>query len=151
MNTSDDLREGKISLQEKFKLTINKTPSLVFTWGLIKAVRPRQWIKNCVIFAALIFSGQLDNPPAIWLVFQTFIIFCATTSSIYLLNDVFDIDRDRLHPFKNKRPIAAGIIPIKTALIIALGLIIITLPVSYTISPALFLDYAFLFNKTHKI
>lgn len=139
MTGNNEPKKRKGSLQERFRASINTHPSLNFAWGLVKAVRPRQWIKNFVIFAALIFANQLDNPVAVWLVFQTFLIFCATTSAVYLLNDVFDIDRDRLHPFKNKRPIAAGIIPEKSAVAIALGLIVLILPISYTITPALFL------------
>jgi 4-hydroxybenzoate polyprenyltransferase len=126
-------------LQERFRTTLNSYPTLNFLWGIIRAVRPRQWIKNLVIFAALIFANQLDDPMAVWLVFQTFLVFCVTTSAVYLLNDVFDIERDKLHPFKSKRPIASGLIPERSATIIALGLIVIILPLSYIISPALFL------------
>jgi 4-hydroxybenzoate polyprenyltransferase len=130
---------SQITLQGKIQSTINTYPALKFIWGLIKAVRPRQWIKNLVIFAALLLANQLDNPVAVWLVFQTFLIFCATTSAVYLLNDVFDIERDQLHPFKSKRPIASGVVPEKSAIAIALGLIMIVLPISYGITPALFL------------
>ena len=126
-------------LQTRFLKTLHSNQNMIFLWGLVKAVRPRQWIKNLVIFAALIFAGQLDNPSAVSLVFQAFIVFCATTSAVYLINDIFDIDRDRLHPFKSRRPIAAGIIPVSSALAIALGIIVLILPISYTISPALFL------------
>ncbi len=126
-------------LQTRFLKTLHSNQNMIFLWGLVKAVRPRQWIKNLVIFAALIFAGQLDNPSAVSLVFQAFIVFCATTSAVYLINDIFDIERDRLHPFKSRRPIAAGIIPVSSALAIALGIIVLILPISYTISPALFL------------
>jgi 4-hydroxybenzoate polyprenyltransferase len=139
MMNNNEQGERNIPLQEKFKLIIKTHPGLHFTWGIIKAVRPRQWIKNLVIFAALLFANQLDNPMAVWLVFQTFLIFCVTTSAVYLLNDVFDIERDRLHPFKSKRPIASGLVPEKSAIAIAVGLIVLVLPSSYNISPALFL------------
>lgn len=132
-------RERNISLKERFSSTITSNPALAFGWGVIKAVRPRQWIKNLVIFAALLFANQLDSPLAVWLVFQTFLIFCITTSAVYLINDVFDVERDRLHPFKSKRPIASGIVPERSAIMIALGLIVLVLPLSYNISPALFL------------
>ncbi|MBI2022724.1 decaprenyl-phosphate phosphoribosyltransferase [Candidatus Daviesbacteria bacterium] len=115
----------------------NKTIKLF--WALIKAVRPRQWIKNFALFAGLIFSGQLDNPQSILSVFYAFTIFCGATSATYLLNDVFDVERDRLHPFKSKRPIAAGLISTKLAIALALIIIAIIIPISYQLSPALFL------------
>lgn len=110
-----------------------------FIWGLIKAVRPRQWIKNFALLTGLIFSGQLDNPSAILTSIQAFLIFSGATSATYLLNDVFDVDRDRLHPFKKRRPIASGIIPIPVATTVALTLIAATLPLAYQISPSFFL------------
>lgn len=119
-------------------LTLNTRPG-IFTWGIIKALRPRQWIKNFAVFAAVIFTGQLDNPAAFQLTIQAFLIFCGATSSVYLLNDVFDIERDRLHPFKSKRPIAAGIIPVWVAVTLSLIIMVGLLPISYQISPALFL------------
>lgn len=107
-------------------------------WGLFKAIRPRQWIKNFALFAGIIFAGELNNPFALSLVLQSFLVFCGLSSAIYLLNDVFDVDRDRKHPFKSRRPIAAGIVPVKLAIAVAFGLIFILLPISYSISPALF-------------
>ena len=113
-------------------------PGSAFLWQLIKAVRPRQWIKNFALFTGLIFSGQLDNPVATILATKAFLIFCAASSATYLLNDCFDVERDRLHPFKSRRPIASGKLPIALAIAIAFATIIITLPLSYLVSPALF-------------
>ena len=112
---------------------------LKFFWYLGKAVRVRQWIKNFALFAGIIFSGQLVNPQSFFLVTEAFLLFCAASSSIYLLNDVFDVERDRLHPFKSKRPVASGALSVKFVVVLALILIIFTLPISYSISPALFL------------
>ncbi len=109
-----------------------------FIWGIIKEVRPRQWIKNFALFAGLIFSRQLDNPVALLLTVKAFLIFSGLTSAIYLLNDVFDIERDRLHPFKKKRPIAAGVIPVWFAITLAFGLIITMLPLAFSLSPGFF-------------
>ncbi len=109
-----------------------------FLWGLIKAVRPRQWIKNFAIFAAVIFSGTLLDHTNQLKTLQAFLLFCAFSSATYLLNDVFDLRRDRLHPFKKKRPIASGLIPIPLALSLAILLIVIFLPISYKLSPAFF-------------
>lgn len=109
-----------------------------FLWGLIKAVRPRQWIKNFAVFAALIFSGTLlDSINQIKEV-EAFLLFCIFSSATYLLNDVFDIERDKLHPFKKKRPIASGLIPPPFAAGLSLILIVVFLPLSYKLSPAFF-------------
>jgi len=109
-----------------------------FLWGLIKATRPRQWIKNFAVFAALIFSGTLLDHTNQIKTLQAFLLFCIFSSSTYLLNDVFDINRDKLHPFKRKRPIASGLLPAPVAVSLALLLIIIFLPFSYKLSPAFF-------------
>lgn len=108
-------------------------------WAFIRAIRPRQWIKNFALFTGLVFSGQLDQPSTISIVIQAFLLFSAATSATYLLNDIFDIDRDRLHPFKKGRPIAAGLIPVPIAVMVALLLIIFVLPMSYRLSTPFFL------------
>ncbi len=107
-------------------------------WGLIKTVRPRQWIKNFAVFAALIFSGTLLDHSAQLKASQAFLLFCVFSSTTYLLNDVFDIERDKLHPFKKKRPIASGLISPSLAVGLSLLLIAVSLPLSYKLSPAFF-------------
>lgn len=107
-------------------------------WGIIKTARPRQWIKNFALFAGLIFSGQLDNPFALALMIKAFIIFSGLTSATYFLNDVFDIERDKEHPFKKRRPIASGLLSPRLAIIIALSLILILLPLAYRLHHSLF-------------
>lgn len=116
-------------------------------WGLIRAARPRQWIKNFALFAGIIFAGQLDNSASVILIIKAFLLFCGVSSAIYLLNDVFDIERDKEHPFKSLRPITSGLVPIPLAILTSLGLIIILLPIAYSIAPPLFyatLAYIFL-------
>ncbi|MBI2334221.1 decaprenyl-phosphate phosphoribosyltransferase [Candidatus Daviesbacteria bacterium] len=109
-----------------------------FFWGIVKAGRPRQWIKNFAVFAALIFSGTLlDSGNQIKAV-EAFLLFCAFSSATYLLNDCFDIERDKLHPFKKLRPIASGLIPVPLALSMALLIIVAGLPLAYQLSPAFF-------------
>lgn len=112
-------------------------------WGLLKESRPRQWIKNFAVFAALIFSGSLLDKTAQIKSLEAFLLFCGFSSATYLLNDVFDVERDKLHPFKSKRPIASGLISQPMAIIIALVLIAILLPVSYKLSPAFFFAATF--------
>lgn len=107
-------------------------------WGVIRSARPRQWIKNLALFAGLIFSGQLDHPGSLILITWAFLIFSGLTSATYFLNDVFDIERDKQHPFKSKRPIASGVVPAYLAVTLALGLISLLLPLAYNLSPSLF-------------
>ncbi|TSC87525.1 MAG: UbiA prenyltransferase [Microgenomates group bacterium Gr01-1014_7] len=109
-----------------------------FFWAILKAARPRQWIKNFAVFAALIFSGNLFDLGSQIKILQAFGLFCIFSSSTYLLNDVFDIEKDLLHPFKKKRPIASGIVPVSLAVTLAFGSIVIFLPLSYKLSPAFF-------------
>lgn len=107
-------------------------------WGLLKTSRPRQWIKNFSVFAALIFSGTLFDKTAQLKSLEAFILFCIFSSATYFLNDVFDKERDQLHPFKKRRPIASGLVPKNLAIAIALILIVTTLPFAYSLSPAFF-------------
>ena len=90
-------------------------------------LRPLHWVKNLSLFAALIFSGNLYQPLLFFRVFEAFLVFNIISSSVYVLNDLLDADRDRLHPVKKNRPIASGTVPKKLALIIAILLAIIAL------------------------
>jgi len=87
--------------------------------ALVRSLRPKQWAKNGVIFAALLFSRHVGNPSSVGRACFAFAVFCMISSAVYLLNDVFDVKNDRLHPTKRNRPIAAGELPI--ALAIAAG------------------------------
>ncbi len=109
-----------------------------FLWAILKSSRPRQWIKNFAVFAALIFSGNLLDRSSQIKALEAFTLFCIFSSSTYLLNDVFDIERDKLHPFKKKRPIASGLIPAPVAIFLALAGVVIFLPVAYNLAPAFF-------------
>lgn len=87
---------------------------------LFKSFRPKQWLKNLAVYAALIFSGfffyqESNQFPYFVTVSFAFFIFCILTSSIYLINDLVDIESDRKHPFKKNRPIASGKLPIPIA------------------------------------
>ena len=80
-------------------------------------MRPRQWLKNVFVFVALVFDGQLilEAFDTIWRVFVAFILFCLISSTIYIMNDLSDIEEDRLHPKKKFRPLPAGELPIGIA------------------------------------
>lgn len=105
--------------------------------GLIKTMRPRQWTKNAVIFAALVFDRQLglSHMPAMLRVLTGFIIFCLLSGAVYLINDLADIEADRRHPEKCKRPLASGQLRPSTALTAAVLLLLFLFPLSYLLSP----------------
>ena len=82
---------------------------------LIRSLRPKQWIKNLFILAALIFDRQLTNSSAASRTVSGVVIFCMLSSAVYLFNDIFDKDADAVHPIKKDRPIASGRISIPIA------------------------------------
>lgn len=102
------------------------------------SLRPTQWLKNLVVFAAIIFSKELFILSKFSLVFYTFLIFSAASSSMYLINDIVDKDKDKLHFSKRNRPIASGKISPNLAILIALVLGLTSLTASYYISSYLF-------------
>jgi 4-hydroxybenzoate polyprenyltransferase len=101
--------------------------------ALVVSLRPRQWVKNLFVFAGLVFGGKLLDPAAMALAVATFAVFCALSGAIYLLNDVVDRERDRLHPTKSRRPIAAGRLPVGVAVGAAAGLLAAALGASLAI------------------
>ncbi|WP_368571980.1 decaprenyl-phosphate phosphoribosyltransferase [Acinetobacter junii] len=88
-------------------------------WGLIKLCRPKQWIKNAFVLAPLLFSGLFTQLNSIIYAFLAMILFCIASSATYILNDLKDIEKDRLHPVKSKtRPLALGSVQPKQAKIL---------------------------------
>lgn len=106
--------------------------------ALIEAFRPIQWIKNLSLFAAAILTGQLFNLNVFNASFWAFVSFCFLSSSSYLINDLIDINNDRLHPVKKNRPLARGAISKKTALISSFFLLILGLFIALSINSAFF-------------
>jgi 4-hydroxybenzoate polyprenyltransferase len=93
--------------------------------ALLASLRPRQWIKNLFVFAALVFDGQLGNLPALLHTTLGFVLFCLASSSVYLVNDLRDLEADRQHPTKRNRPLPSGRLPVRVAWVAAavLGLV----------------------------
>jgi len=96
----------------------------------LRVLRVNQWIKNFVIFTAIIFSGQLFNIDLFSSSFGAFLIFCLLSSTSYVLNDVIDYPYDRKHAIKKKRPIASGLVSIPQATFIVFVLTIVSLLLS---------------------
>lgn len=107
-------------------------------YNLIRLVRPRQWIKNFAVFAAITFAGELFDPPVFWKVALSFFVFCGLSSATYIINDIFDAKKDRLHPFKRFRPIANGDVPVQLAIVLAAILMVVSLVFAKSITPAFF-------------
>ena len=116
--------------------------------ALLASLRPRQWIKNGFVFAALVFDGQLTNIPALLRTGVGFALFCLAASSIYLINDIRDLEEDRRHPTKRNRPLPSGRLPIRAAWIAAAALAVVSIGGSFLLEPAfgwIVLAYVLLF------
>lgn len=102
-----------------------------FAKSFIRSLRPEQWIKNLVVFGALIFSKNFADIPMIETSVIMFALFCVVSSSIYLFNDVIDYEKDKVHPRKSKRPIASGAISRGTALGISATMLVVALALAW--------------------
>lgn len=129
------------------------------TWrGLLKLLRPKQWVKNIFVLAPLVFAGQFQNPLALWQALLATVLFCVAASAVYIVNDLHDVEYDRLHPAKVKsRPLAAGMVPQRAALfllaflygLLALGLWFLP-AVVYVIIAYLLLNVAYTLVLKHQ-
>ncbi len=108
-------------------------------YNTLRLLRPRQWIKNTAIFAAITFSGDLFNWTDLQKVLLAFVVFCSLSSASYIINDVFDIKKDKLHPFKRFRPLANKDLTTTYALTVAVILIIGSFLLGMLVTPAFFL------------
>jgi decaprenyl-phosphate phosphoribosyltransferase len=102
--------------------------------GLVRTARPKQWVKNVLVFAAPAAGGGLDDGDVLLKTLLTFVAFCLVSSATYILNDVGDVRADRAHPTKRARPIASGVVPVRAALVAVVGLLILGLALAYAIS-----------------
>jgi 4-hydroxybenzoate polyprenyltransferase len=90
--------------------------------SLVLSLRPSQWTKNLIIFGALGLGGRLLDMPSVLRATAAFVIFCALSGVVYLINDVADREADRRHPVKMRRPVASGELPVRVALFAAIAL-----------------------------
>jgi decaprenyl-phosphate phosphoribosyltransferase len=110
---------------------IVKGPPKTLAGGIVKAVRPRQWVKNVLVLAAPLAAGSATHASILAHVAIAFVAFCLVASSIYLVNDALDVEADRAHPTKRFRPIAAGVLPVNVAYALAATLMVGALLVSF--------------------
>lgn len=85
--------------------------------ALLKTMRPGQWVKNVFIFSALIFAQRLFDRDSLLTSLGAFVVFCAISGAVYIVNDLLDLEEDRRHPVKSKRPLASGQLRKRTALV----------------------------------
>ncbi|WP_306363290.1 decaprenyl-phosphate phosphoribosyltransferase [Nocardia sp. CC227C] len=128
--TSTDLDEAVV-----------KGPPKTLAGGLIKAARPRQWVKNVLVLAAPLAAGKtaagdlvIGDWTVIWHVGIAFVVFCLAASGIYLVNDALDVEADRAHPTKRYRPIAAGVVPVNLAYALSAVLLVGSILLSFVAS-----------------
>lgn len=107
--------------------------------AFLNAMRPKQWSKNFFVFFAIVFDKQLFHIPALLHTLEGFASFCLLSSSVYIINDIFDIEVDKQHPVKKNRPLPSGALPIQLAAIGAFLLAIFSLGIAYFLSPTFFL------------
>lgn len=106
---------------------------------LLRAFRPHQWIKNLIVLIPVITAHQLQNPTALRQAGLAFAAFCLAASAVYLLNDLLDLDADRHHPTKRRRPFASGALPLTYGLLGAPALLLASLALSLIVSPTFIL------------
>jgi decaprenyl-phosphate phosphoribosyltransferase len=98
--------------------------------GLVRTARPRQWLKNVLVFAAPFTAGRISDPTVLRASLIAFVAFCLAAAAIYFVNDAKDVAADRAHPTKRNRPIAAGIVPVPLAMGTGVVLLLAALGVS---------------------
>jgi 4-hydroxybenzoate polyprenyltransferase len=103
--------------------------------GILKTLRPKQWTKNGAIFVALVFDVKLFQPEPFIKTLLGFILLCFISGTVYLINDLVDIKKDRQHPTKKNRPIPSGQVPVNAAIITAILLPALCLPLSFWLDP----------------
>lgn len=102
---------------------------------LLKAMRPKQWAKNVFVFAGLFFDGKALDGHWVWRSIVAFVLFSLVSSAVYLINDLADIDKDRVHPTKRLRPLASGALRPAMARTTAAALLIVSVPVAFLLEP----------------
>ncbi|GAB4574057.1 MAG: decaprenyl-phosphate phosphoribosyltransferase [Anaerolineae bacterium] len=99
-------------------------------YALLRTMRPRQWIKNGMVFAGLVFDAQLFVWDSVWRVTLAFLLFCVIAGTVYIINDLADIEKDRQHPKKRKRPLASGALPVSVGRAAAVVLPLVALGIA---------------------
>ena len=135
-----------------------KGPPKTLIGGVVKAIRPRQWVKNVLVLAAPLAAGSVLEVHVLASAGIAFVVFCMAASGVYLVNDARDVEADRAHPTKRYRPIAAGVVPVNLAFALAavlmIGSLVIsaitTWPLAVTIAVYIGVQLAYCFGLKHQ-
>jgi 4-hydroxybenzoate polyprenyltransferase len=121
--------------------------------AILKTMRPRQWTKNVFVLAALVFDRQLFTLDSVLRSVGGMLLFCLLSSSVYIINDIRDVESDRQHPVKRNRPIASGKLPVPVAIGTVVVLLIITFTLAFFLSRQFFIIAAiyFAFNLAYSM
>ncbi|MBC7236514.1 MAG: decaprenyl-phosphate phosphoribosyltransferase, partial [Chloroflexi bacterium] len=104
--------------------------------SLLQAMRPKQWAKNVFVFAGVFFDGRILDVRRIAASMAAFALFCLLSGAVYLINDLADLERDRVHPEKRHRPLASGALPPRAAWLATVVILGVGLPLSFLLKPA---------------
>lgn len=137
----------------------NKVNFVMQLYGLLRTMRPKQWTKNAFIFVPLLFDRKLLQPEYFLITLAGFGLLCMTASSVYIFNDLSDIEADRLHPKKRNRPLPSGQLSKGLALFAAILFPVIAIPLSIYLNPVfgavivgyLALQVAYTFRLKHVV
>ncbi len=130
-HTIPDIIEPNGPRQER-----SEFPARPLASSLVLSLRPYQWTKNLIVFLPLLFGQRLMDPGSVVRTVAAFVVFCALSGVVYLLNDVADRKADRSHPIKRHRPIASGEVPVPVALVTAAVLGTVSLAAAFWLRPA---------------
>ena len=109
---------------------------MVYFMAFLENLRPRQWTKNLLLFAGVIFAQKLGETACVTRAFLGAVVFCLASGAVYIYNDMIDLELDRLHPYKKRRPIASGRLPLFWAVRSSLTLVVICLACGWLLGPA---------------
>lgn len=103
--------------------------------GMVRTLRPQQWVKNLFVVAPVVFAKNLTHPSIITSAVGAFGVFCLLSGAVYTLNDLVDREADRVHPVKRHRPIASGRVPVHVAKLMVVLLVVVSLGVASVFRP----------------
>jgi decaprenyl-phosphate phosphoribosyltransferase len=95
--------------------------------GIVRTVRPHQWVKNVFVLAPIVFAKEMFSPFVLTRAASAFAVFCLLAGAVYAMNDIADRDADRRHPVKRRRPIASGVVPLSWAYSLSAVLVVVAL------------------------
>jgi 4-hydroxybenzoate polyprenyltransferase len=103
---------------------------------MVRTMRPHQWVKNLFVLAPVVFAKHLTHPSIIQGAVSAFVVFCLLAGAVYTLNDLVDVEADRIHPVKRHRPIPSGVVPAAVAKGLFAGLLVVSLGGALLLPPS---------------